>query len=106
MVEVQTQVRVASGVEAIVLKAADRAEPLDSECNKAYYCITMKNFQDFMSKLDSTEKHESNFGNSFQTERFSFLLKSSMDGGVDPRNSPPPAVRTPLSLWYAETEKL
>ena len=34
MVEVQTQVRVASGVEAIVVKAADRVEPLDSECNK------------------------------------------------------------------------
>ena len=33
MVEVQTQVRVASGVEAIVVKAADRVEPLDSECN-------------------------------------------------------------------------
>ena len=32
MVEVQTQVRVASGVEAIVVKAADRVEPLDSEC--------------------------------------------------------------------------
>ena len=34
MVEVQTEVRVASGVEAIVVKAADRVEPLDSECNK------------------------------------------------------------------------
>ena len=34
MVEVQTQVRVASGVEAIVVKAADRVEPLDSECNR------------------------------------------------------------------------
>ena len=33
MVEVQTQVRVASGVEAIVVQAADRVEPLDSECN-------------------------------------------------------------------------
>ena len=33
MVEVQTQVRVALGVEAIVVKAADRVEPLDSECN-------------------------------------------------------------------------
>ena len=32
MVEVQTQVRVASGVEAIVVKTADRVEPLDSEC--------------------------------------------------------------------------
>ena len=36
MVEVQTQVRVASGVEAIVVKAADRVEPLDSECTN--YC--------------------------------------------------------------------
>ena len=36
MVEVQTQVRVASGVEAIVVKAADRVEPLDSECNRNY----------------------------------------------------------------------
>ena len=42
----------------------------------------MKVFQDFISKFDSTEKHESNFGNfcmkkggSFQKERFSFLLK-------------------------------
>ena len=33
MVEVQTQVQVASGVKAIVVKAADRVEPLDSECN-------------------------------------------------------------------------
>ena len=33
MVEVQIQVRVASGVEAIVVKAAGRVEPLDSECN-------------------------------------------------------------------------
>ena len=62
----------------------------------------MKVFQDFISKLDSTEKHESNFGNlctkkggSFQKERFSFLLKSSMgEGGFDPRNPSP--VRTPL----------
>ena len=37
MVEVQTQVRVASGVEAIVVKAADRVEPLDSECNIRYH---------------------------------------------------------------------
>ena len=47
----------------------------------------MKVFQDFISKLDRTEKHESNFGNLcmkkgglFQKERFSFLLKSSMGG--------------------------
>ena len=53
----------------------------------------MKIFQDFLSKLDSTEKHESNFGNlcmkkggSFQKERFSFLLKSSMGGGVTPKS--------------------
>ena len=32
MVEVQTQVRVASGVKAIVVKAADRVELLESEC--------------------------------------------------------------------------
>ena len=51
----------------------------------------MKVFQDVISKLDSTEKHESNFGNlcmknggSFQKERFSFLLKSSMGGGGGP----------------------
>ena len=36
MVEVQTQVRVASGVEAIVVKIADRVEPLDSECNSCF----------------------------------------------------------------------
>ena len=32
VVEVQTQLRVASGVKAIVVQAADRVEPLDSEC--------------------------------------------------------------------------
>ena len=32
VVEVQTQVRVASGVKAIVVQAADRVEPLDSAC--------------------------------------------------------------------------
>ena len=32
VVEVHTQVRVASGVKAIVVQAADRVEPLDSEC--------------------------------------------------------------------------
>ena len=32
MVEVQTRVRVASGVKAIVVQAADRVEPLDSKC--------------------------------------------------------------------------
>ena len=43
--------------------------------------------QDFISKLDRTEKHECNFGNlcmkkggSFQKVRFSFLLRSSMGG--------------------------
>ena len=40
MVEVQTQVRVASGVEAIVVKAADRVEPLDSECNTPPFKIS------------------------------------------------------------------
>ena len=52
------------------------------------YRITMKVFQDFISKFDSTEKHESNFGNlcmkkggSFQKVKFSFLVKSSMGGG-------------------------
>ena len=42
MVEVQTQVRVASGVEAIVVKAADRVEPLDSECNKPFNIFSTK----------------------------------------------------------------
>ena len=63
---------------------------------------SQKVFQDFISKLDSTEKHESNFGNlgmkkggSFQKEGFLFLLKFSMVRGVDPR-TPPPPVRTPL----------
>ena len=64
----------------------------------------MKVFQDFISKLDSTEKHKSNFGNlcmkkdsSFQKERFSlFFYNLQMGGGgVDLRNPP---VRTPLSL--------
>ena len=44
MVEVQTQVRVASGVEAIVVKAADRVEPLDSECNSndaGWFCTAI-----------------------------------------------------------------
>ena len=61
----------------------------------------MKVFQDFISKLDSTEKHESNFGNlcmkkggSFQKERFSFLLKCSMGGGLTPETHP---VRTRLN---------
>ena len=55
----------------------------------------MKVFQDFISKLDSTEKRKSSFGylcmkkrGSFPKERFSFLLKSSMGGGFDPRNTP------------------
>ena len=38
VVEVQTQVRVASGVKAIVVQAADRVEPLDSECNTSSFC--------------------------------------------------------------------
>ena len=53
----------------------------------------MKVFQDFISKLDNTKKHESNFGNLcmkkgdlFQKGRFSFLSKFSM-GGVDPGNA-------------------
>ena len=56
----------------------------------------MKVFQDFISKLDSIEKHESNFGNlcikkdgSFQKERFLFLLKFSMTLEAPP----PPCVR-------------
>ena len=59
----------------------------------------MKVFQDFMSKLDSTEKHESNFGNlcmkkggSFQ-KREVFISFKIFKGGVNPRNPP---VRTPL----------
>ena len=70
----------------------------------------MKVFQDFISKLDSTEKHESNFdnlcikkGGSFQKERFSFLLKSSMGGLLTPE-PPPPPVRTPLT-WPMKTQK-
>ena len=47
MVEVQTQVRVASGVEAIVVKAADKVEPLDSECNT----YTLRFFCFFFSYL-------------------------------------------------------
>ena len=65
----------------------------------------MKVFQDFISKLDSTEKLESNFGNlcmknggSFQKERFSFLLKSSMGGGLTPN----PPVRAPLTEGFCE----
>ena len=52
-----------------------------------------------ISKLDSTEKRDSNFGNlcmkkggSFQKERFLLFFKSLM-GGFDPQ---PPLVRTPL----------
>ena len=59
----------------------------------------MKVLQDFVTKLDSTERHESNFGNLcmkkgslFQKERVSLLLNSSM-GRFDPRTPP---VRTPL----------
>ena len=59
----------------------------------------MKVFQDFISKLHSTEKHENIFGNlcmkkggSFQKERFSFLLKSSMRGVLTPE--PPGAYAT------------
>ena len=53
--------------------------------------------RDYISKLDSTEKHDSNFGNlcmkkGFQ-KMFSFLFQLSMGGRVDPRN---PHVRTPL----------
>ena len=59
MVEVQTQVRVASGVEAIVVKTADRVEPLDSECNTTCFltfigCNFLKQnhaFTNAMSKL-------------------------------------------------------
>ena len=51
MVEVQTQVRVASGVKAIVVQAADRVEPLDSECTtkenkKLQYTISCVIFPD------------------------------------------------------------
>ena len=64
----------------------------------------MKVFQDFISKLDSTEKHQSNFGNLctkkgglFQKEWFSFLLRSSMGKGLTPETpSHPHPVRTPL----------
>ena len=59
----------------------------------------MKVFQDFISKLNSTEKHESNFGNlgmkkgcSFQKERFSFFFKSLMEGVLTPE--PPGAYAT------------
>ena len=45
----------------------------------------MKVSRDYVSKLDSAEKYDSNFGNvctkkggSFQEEIFSFLLQSSM----------------------------
>ena len=69
-----------------------RSEPVKFDHRYANYCIIMKVFQDFMSKLDSKEKHESNFdnlcmkkGGSFQKERFLFLLKSSM-GGIWPPN--------------------
>ena len=59
-----------------------------------------------MRKLDSTEKHDSNFGNlsmkkggSFQNQRFLFLFQLSMGGERgDPRTSLPPCVRTPLVL--------
>ena len=40
VVEVQTQVRVASGVKAIVVQAADRVEPLDSECTTGDFFIS------------------------------------------------------------------
>ena len=70
----------------------------------------MKVFQDFISKLDSTEKNESNFGNLcmkngglFQKVRFSFLLKFSM-GGFDPRTPTP--VRTPLGDFVYRVEPL
>ena len=62
----------------------------------------MKVFQGFISKLDSTEKHESNFGNlcmkkggSFQKREVFISFKIS-DGGVLTPETPP--VRTPLNL--------
>ena len=65
----------------------------------------MKVFRDCASKLDSTDKHDSNFGNlcmkksgSFQKERFSFFFNRQW-GVVYPE---PPLVRTPLvqlALW-------
>ena len=45
VVEVQTQVRVASGVKAIVVQAADRVEPLDSECT-TYFLSSQKKLID------------------------------------------------------------
>ena len=67
----------------------------------------MKVFEDFISKLDSTEKNESNFGNlsmkkggSFQKERFSFLI--NLQWGVDPRNPPPPRAYATGSAQHAE----
>ena len=66
----------------------------------------MKDFQEFISKLGSIEKHESIFGNlcmkkggSFQIERFKFFFKSSM-GGEGQLTPKPPSVRTPLVAWY------
>ena len=60
----------------------------------------MKVFQDFISKLDSTEKRESNFGNlcmkKFVPKREVFISFKIFNGGeVDPR-TPLVDVRTPL----------
>ena len=58
-----------------------------------------KSFQDCISKLNVTEKHDSSFGRlymkkggSLKKKRFSFLFQSSMEGGWPPK----PPVHTPL----------
>ena len=76
---------------AIVNVKRNAPEKLDYR----YSFITMKVFQDVISKLNSTEKQDSNFGNlcvkkggSLQKERFSFILHSSMGVGLNPPQPP------------------
>ena len=67
----------------------------------------MKVFQDFISKLESTEKHESNLVRS-KKERFSFLLKSPTGGGggLTPETPPPRAHATGTITNFKTTNKL
>ena len=76
-----------------------------------YYCITIKFLEIALSKLDSIEKHDSNFGNlcmkkieSFQKERFSFFLQSSMGRGFYPQTSPPRAYVH--AYWFYSRQRL
>ena len=72
---------------SLFLQSSTSSAPHQQSLATGRPIITMKVFQDFISKLDRTEKHKSNFGylcmkkrGSFPNKRFSFLLKSSVGG--------------------------